>query len=139
VTYLREKNNIEIMEFDYTTTTTKTFDEAVLRVQGEIAKAGMRVLYVHDVQKDLAEKGFHRDPIKIIEFCSAKYANEFLNADIKISLCMPCKINVYIKDKQTFISGMRPIVLPQFFPQANLGDRPKEIDQIIQNVINNAK
>lgn len=30
------------MEFDYTTTTKKTFDEAVQRVQDEIAKAGMR-------------------------------------------------------------------------------------------------
>ncbi|OGI64910.1 hypothetical protein A3H53_03870 [Candidatus Nomurabacteria bacterium RIFCSPLOWO2_02_FULL_40_10] len=127
------------MEFDYTIITTKTFNEAVQSVQDEIAKAGMRVLYVHDVQKTLGEKGFKREPFKIIEFCSAKFANEFLSADIKIGLCMPCKINVYTKDGQNFISGMRPIILPQFFPQANLGERPKEIDQIIQNIINNAK
>lgn len=127
------------MEFDYTTTTAKTFDEAVLSVQGEIAKAGMRVLYVHDVQETLSEKGFEREPLKIVEFCNAKFANEFLNIDIKIGLCLPCKINVYTKDGQTVISGMRPIVLSQFFPQADLGERPKEIDQIIQNIINNAR
>ena len=127
------------MEFDYTVTTAKTFDEAAQSVQDEIAKANMRVLYVHDVQKTLNEKGFVREPFKIIEFCSAKFANEFLNKDIKIGLCLPCKINVYIKDGQTFISGMRPIVLSQFFPQADLGERPKEIDQIIQNIINNIK
>ena len=127
------------MEFDYTLTTTKTFDQTVKRIQDEIAKVGMRVLYIHDVQKTLAEKGFEREPFKIVEFCSAKFANEFLNKDIKIGLCLPCKINVYTKDEQTFISGMRPIVLPQFFPQADLGERPKEIDQIIQNIINNAK
>ena len=127
------------MEFDYTVTTTKTFNEAVQSAQDEITKIGMRVLYVHDVQKTLGEKGFLREPFKIIEFCSAKFANEFLNADIKIGLCLPCKINVYVKDGQTFISGMRPIVLPQFFPHVDLGQRPKEIDQIIQNIINNAK
>lgn len=127
------------MEFDYTITTAKTFDEAVKRVQDEIAKAGMRVLHVHDVQKTLSEKGFKREPFKIIEFCSAKFANEFLNIDIKIGLCLPCKINVYVKDGQTFISGMRPIIMLQFFPQADFGERPKEIDQIIQNIINNAK
>ena len=127
------------MEFDYTIITTKTFDEAVGRVQDEIVKASMRVLYVHDVQKTLGEKGFQRDPFKIIEFCSAKFANEFLDKDIKIGLCLPCKINVYMKDGQAFISGMRPIVLSQFFPQADLGDRPNEIDQIIQTIINNAK
>ena len=137
------------MEFDYTIPTTKTFAEAVQGVQDEIAKAGMRVLYVHDVQKTLAEKGFERGPFKIVEFCSAKFANEFLSKDIRIGLCLPCKINVYTKDEpasakassgtQTFISGMRPIVLSQFFPHADLGERPKEIDQIIQAIINNAK
>jgi len=127
------------MEFDYTKTTTKTFDVTVQDVQDEIAKVGMRVLYVHDVQQTLDEKGFKREPFKIIEFCSAKFANEFLNKDIKIGLCLPCKINVYVKNGQTFISGMRPIVLSQFFPQVDLGERPKEIDQIIQNIINNSK
>ena len=127
------------MEFDYTVITAKIFDEAVQGVQDEIGKAGMRVLYIHDVQKTLGEKGFVREPFKIVEFCNAKFANEFLDKDIKIGLCLPCKINVYIKDGQTFISGMRPIVLSQFFPRAELGERPKEIDQIIQNIINNAK
>ena len=127
------------MEFDYTATTTKTFDEAVQSVQDEVAKNGMRVLYVHDVQKTLGEKGFERDSFKIIEFCNAKFADEFLNKDIKIGLCLPCKVNVYVKNGQTFISGMRPIILPQFFPQADLGERPKEIDHIIQSIINNAK
>lgn len=127
------------MEFDYTITTTKNFDEAVQSIQDEVAKNGMRVLYIHDVQKTLAEKGFQRELFKIVEFCNAKFANEFLNIDIKIGLCLPCKINVYTKDGQTFISGMRPIILPQFFPQVDLGERPKEIDQIIQNIINNAK
>jgi len=127
------------MEFDYTMETVKSFDSAVQSVEGKIAEAGMLVLHIHDVQKTLAEKGFERDPFKIVEFCNAKYASEFLNADIKIGLCLPCKINVYVKDGQTFISGMRPIILSQFFPNADLGEKPKEIDQIIRNIINNAK
>lgn len=145
------------MELDYTKTTAKTFDAAVQGVQDEIAKVGMRVLYVHDVQKTLGEKGFEREPFQIIEFCSAKFANEFLNKDIRLGLCMPCKINVYVKNvpvsatapacvprtgrsagKQTFISGMRPVILPRFFPNANLGTMPEEIDRIIQRIINNA-
>ena len=127
------------MEFDYTITTTKTFDTAVASVQKEIAKADMRVLYVHDVQKTLSEKGFKREPFKIIEFCSAKFANEFLTVDAKIGLCMPCKINVYVKDGEIVISGMRPIVLQQFFPNAALGNRPKEIDHIVLRIIDDAR
>ncbi len=127
------------MEFDYTVTTKKDFDSAVLAVQEETAKAGFRVLYIHDVQKTLAEKGFTIEPIKIIEFCNAKSAYAVLQADLKIGLCLPCKINVYIKDGQTVISGMRPIVLSQFFPEAKLGNLPEEMDKLIKVAINNAK
>jgi len=125
--------------FDYTVTTKKSFDEAVKAVSEETKNAGFRVLYIHDVTSTLAEKNFQIEPFKIIEICNAKSAYAVLQADIKIGLCLPCKINVYVKDKQTFISGMRPIILSQFFPKANLGNLPKEIDQIIQNIINKAR
>jgi len=108
-------------------------------VEEEIAKVGMRVLHIHDIQEALAEKGIVRESFKIIEFCSAKYASAFLDADIKIGLCMPCKINVYIRDDKTYISGMRPVVLKQFFPDADLGNMPQEIDQKIKDIINNSK
>ena len=127
------------MEFDYTITTQKDFDSAVEVVQEETAKVGFRVLYVHDVQKTLAEKEFKIEPMKIIEFCNAKSAYTVLQADVKIGLCLPCKILVYTKDGQTFIAGMRPIILPQFFPHAQLGALPEEIDALIKNVIDKAK
>ena len=127
------------MEFDYTVTTIKSFGLAVKSVEEKIAKAGMQVLHIHDVQKILAEKGFEGEPFKIVEFCNAKYANEFLHADSKIGLCMPCKINVYVKNGQTFISGMRPIILPKFFPDAKLGNLPKEVDETIRSIVDNAK
>lgn len=127
------------MQFDYTVTTTKTFDEAVASVESEIPKAGMRVLHIHDVQKTLGEKGFAREPFKIVEFCNAKFAHEFLNIDMKIGLCLPCKINVYTKDGSTVISGMRPIVLAELFPELDLGDKPKEVDRIVRAIIDGAK
>ncbi len=127
------------MEFDYTVTTEKDFDAAVLTVQEETVKAGFRVLYVHDIQKTLAEKGFKIGPMKIIEFCNAKSAYAVLEAEAKIGLCLPCKILVYTKNDETIISGMRPIVLPQFFPQARLGALPEEIDKLIKLVIDNSK
>ena len=126
------------MEFDYTITTKKDYNSVTLAVQEEIVKAGFRVLYIHDVQKTLEEKGFKIEPMKIIEFCNAKSAYAVLQADIKIGLCLPCKINVYIKNGQTFISGMRPIILPQFFPEARLGTLPEEIDKLIKIVIDNS-
>lgn len=127
------------MDFDYTVTTKKSFDEAVTSVERETKTAGFRVLHVHNVTATLAEKEFEIEPFKIIEVCNAKSAYTVLKADIKIGLCLPCKINVYIKDGKTYISGMRPIILPQFFPQANLGNLPAEVDKIIRGIIDRSK
>ena len=54
------------MNFDYTVTTEKTFDEAVKAVEQETKTADFRVLYVHDVTVTLKEKGFEIEPYKII-------------------------------------------------------------------------
>lgn len=123
------------MNFDYTVLTNKTFDEAVKTVEHESKKAGFRVLYIHDVSATLKEKDFEIEPFKIIEICNAKSAYTVLQADIKIGLCLPCKINVYEKAGKTYISGMRPIVLLQFFPEPNLGSLPAEVDEIIRGII----
>ena len=127
------------MDFDYTVTTEKSFDQAVKAVEEETKSAGFRVLYIHDVTATLKEKGFEIKPFKIIEVCNAKSAYSVLKADIKIGLCLPCKINVYQKDGKTFISGMRPVVLPQLFPKADLGNLPAEVDEIIKGVIDKSK
>lgn len=128
-----------MMDFDYTITTEKSVDEAVIAIEKETKNAGFRILYVHDVTATLKEKGFEIEPFKIIEICNAKSAYTVLKADIKIGLCLPCKINTYQKNGKTFISGMRPIILPQFFPQADLGNLPTEIDTIIRNIIDKSK
>jgi len=127
------------MDFDYTVTTNKSFDEVVTSVGKETKNAGFKVLYIHDVTATLKEKGFEIEPFKIIEVCNAKSAYTVLQADIKIGLCLPCKINVYLKDGKTYISGMRPVILPQFFPQANLGNLPVEVDEIIRGIVDNSK
>ncbi|KKR00325.1 MAG: hypothetical protein UT26_C0043G0003 [Microgenomates group bacterium GW2011_GWC1_39_12] len=127
------------MDFDYTVTTNKSFDEAVTSVGKETKNAGFKVLHIHDVTATLKEKGFEIEPFKIIEVCNAKSAYTVLQADIKIGLCLPCKINVYLKDGKTYISGMRPVILPQFFPQANLGNLPVEVDEIIRGIVDNSK
>ena len=127
------------MDFDYTVKTEKSFDEAVTAVEQETKTAGFRVLFIHDVAKTLAEKSFQIEPMKIIEICNAKSAYAVLKADVRIGLCLPCKINVYQKDGKIYISGMRPIVLSQFFPQADLGKLPEEVDEIIRGIIDKSK
>ena len=126
------------MDFDYTVTTKKSFDEAVAAVEQETKSAGFKVLHVHDVTATLKEKGFEIEPLKIIEICNARSANSVLQSDIKISLFLPCKINIYQKDNKTYISGLRPTLLAKFFPNTSLNNIFEEIDSAIKVIIDSS-
>ena len=126
-------------DFAYTVTTTKTFDEAVAALQAASQAHGFRVLYTHDVQETLAGKGFQREPLKIIEVCNAKYASQVLEADIGAALMLPCPITVYTQEGQVFISTMRPSVIADFFPEANIADVAQEVEVHILAIIGEAR
>ncbi len=103
-------------DFEYTVETGKSFDEAVAAVEQNTAAKGFRVLHTHDVAATLAEKGFQREPLKIVEVCNAKLAHEVLQKEISTALMLPCPILIYRKDGKTYISTMLPGLMGEFFP-----------------------
>ena len=125
--------------FEQTVTTDKPFDEAVAAFQHKAAENGFRVLHTHDVAATLAEKGFPREPLKIIEICNAKYASQVLNKDVKISLMLPCPISVYVQEGKTHISTLLPTSIAEFFPQAGIEDLASEVEQIVLKIIEEAR
>jgi uncharacterized protein (DUF302 family) len=126
------------VQLDYTLTTTKAFDETVQAIVDEVAKNGFRVLHVHDVQGTFKEKGFDREPYKIVEVCNVKYAKQALEKDLLIGLMMPCKINVYTDNGATNVSLMRPSLLASFFPAAQLQSLGDEVESILKKVVDAA-
>lgn len=122
----------------YTVKSTKAFEDAVQAVETRCAANGFRVQHIHDVQATLKSKGYELGPLKIIEVCDAPHAHAVLSRDLMISLMMPCKINVYTRNGETFISGLRPTMLAQFFPAAGLEEIAQEVDAIIRRVVDEA-
>jgi uncharacterized protein (DUF302 family) len=102
--------------FEYTVNTGKSVDEAVSAVEKNTAAKGFRVLCTHDLSGMLAEKGFAREPLKIVEICNAKYANEVLEKDVTAVLMLPCPIVVFEKAGQTHMTTMLPSVMAEFYP-----------------------
>ena len=126
------------MELDYTVSTTKSHANAVNAVIEKTGAHGFRVQFVHDVAETLAEKGFERDPITIVEICNAKFASQVLAADPKIGLMLPCPIMVYVEDGETLISTMRPSLIGGFFPKAGIDDVAAKVEQILIAIIDEA-
>lgn len=129
---------MEIEDFAYIAETEKSFDGAVVSVLKVVEQKGWSLFQVYDVKERLAAKGFHHQPLKIIEICSGKYANQFLNKNRLISLCMPCKINVMDDNGKVKIIGMKPTMISQFFPEVSL-DEAREAENDIIDIIEKAR
>ena len=129
---------MKIEDFAYIVETEKSFDEAVVSLLKSVDKKGWSLFNVYDVKERLAVKGFEHKPLKIIEICSAKHANNFLNKNRLISLCMPCKINVLEEGGKIKIVGMKPTMISQFFPEVSK-EEAEEVEKDIKEIIDNAK
>lgn len=126
-------------DFERTVMSQKPFGEAVAAIEKKSADKGFRVLHTHDVAATLAEKGFPREPLKIIEICNAKYASEVLNKDVKVSLMLPCPISVYVQGGKTYISTLLPSSIAEFFPRAGIEKLASEVERIVLEIIEAAK
>jgi len=124
--------------FERTLVTDRPFDEVVAEVEGKATEKGFRVLHTHDVAATLAEKGFPREPLKIVEVCNAKYASMVLDKDVRISVMLPCPISVYVVKGKTHISTMLPTAISKFFPEAGIEDAASQVEKAILEIIDGA-
>ncbi len=125
--------------FERTVLTNKQFDEAVAAIESKAGEKGFRVLHTHDVAATLAEKGFPREPLKIIEICNAKYASQVLAKDVKISLMLPCPISVFVDKGRTHISTLLPTSIVQFYPKAGIEGLASEVEKIVLEIVEAAR
>jgi uncharacterized protein (DUF302 family) len=126
------------MELDYTVPTIKSYGEAIQAVQDSAAANGFRVQFVHDVAATLAEKGFEREPVTLVEMCNAKHASAVLAADIRIGLMLPCPVMIYQQSGQVFVSTMLPTLLASFFPEAGIEVVADEVEDAIKRIVDEA-
>lgn len=126
-------------KFDYTVETTKNVDEAVAAIEAKAQEKGFRVLHIHDVKATLAAKGFEIEPMKIVEICNAGYASQVLAKDKKISLMLPCPISVFVEAGKTYISALKPRVIADYYPDANVESIATEVERIVLELVDETK
>ena len=129
---------MKIEDFAYIVETEKSFDEAVVSVIKTAEQKGWSLFNVYDIKERLSAKGFKQKPLKIIEICSGKYANQFLNKNRLTSICMPCKINVLEENGKIKIVGMKPTMISQFFPEVDKKEA-EEVEKNIKEIVDNSR
>ncbi len=125
--------------FAYTKSTSKTQEEAILSVQMSVEAEGFKVLNALDIGNILRSKGLEREPIVILEVCHAKSAYTLLENHIDMGLFLPCKINIYRQNGQTFISALDPHFITKLIRiDSQVEKLVDEISSVIYRAVDNA-
>lgn len=122
-------------DLGYRLQTDKPFDTVVADIERLVPEHKFRVLAIHDVQATLKEKGFERAPLKIIEVCSAGFANEALNKSIDVAMFMPCKYTVYTEGGKTHVTLVRPGMISQMMPGVGLESLAAQVETTLKKIM----
>jgi len=83
------------------------FDQTVDNILKEAAGRSWNIPATHDLQQSLLKSGKTVKPVKVIEICKPQYSGQMLelNHERIMSVMMPCRISVYVKDDaKTYIA-----------------------------------
>lgn len=95
------------------------FEETVELIVREAEQREWKVPAIHDLQQSLAKSGKTVAPVKVIEICKPAYSGKMLelNDERIISVMMPCRISVYLKeDGNTYTAVINAGVLSSGLP-----------------------
>jgi uncharacterized protein (DUF302 family) len=126
------------MQIDYTIPTDKTYSQAIEAVKDAAVAHSFSVGFVHDLGEALAARGIEREPLSIVELCNATYASQVLAEDVLIGLMLPCPVMVYEQDGDVLISTMRPTLIGEFFPDAEIDDVAAKVEETIFEIVRDA-
>ncbi|MGP2655400.1 DUF302 domain-containing protein [Malaciobacter sp. WC5094] len=123
----------------YTETSSKNVQELVNEIESKISNYKFGVLHIHNVAKTLESKGVEfNEECQILDICNPNYAKLLLESDMTLSSIMPCKISVYSKNNQTYIS-MNSIVQLVDDINPDLIEEAQEIQSTLLELIEEVK
>ncbi|WP_197919113.1 DUF302 domain-containing protein [Thiosulfatihalobacter marinus] len=90
----------------FTHTAAGTFDEIEARVEADGEAIGLELKKHYPFSKNLpAQKGLEiKEDASVFELCNAPLAAELLNTQPELNVLMPCRISIYAKDGEVFVT-----------------------------------
>ncbi|HBB76194.1 MAG: hypothetical protein A2186_00395 [Candidatus Levybacteria bacterium RIFOXYA1_FULL_41_10] len=120
-------------------TITGTFDEAVERVKGALAKEGFGILTEINVKDTLKKKlDIDYPNYQILGACHPQFAYQVLLKEQEIGLLLPCNVIVYENEEDKItVSAIRPTAAMQVVKNDDVAGIAKEVEQKLEQVIAN--
>lgn len=125
--------------YTLSTTTDRTFSEAVARVREELAAEGFGVLCELDVQGTLKQKlGVEREPYLILGACNPPLAHRALEAEPELGVLLPCNVVVYQQQGKTHIAAIDAEQMLSIVGNDELAETASEVRRRLSAVVDRA-
>jgi uncharacterized protein (DUF302 family) len=114
-----------------------SYDEAIIKVTGELKKEGFGVLTTIDVKETLKKKlDVDFQKYIILGACNPPFAYEVLKEEIEIGLLLPCNVIVYEnKLGETMVSAFDPMLMATILNNEKVNSVAGQVREKLQRVI----
>lgn len=112
-----------------------------VRQKFEDASAGRKfgVQGIHNVTATLQSKGLVFDrKLYIYEVCNPSYAKKVLDANVKISTVLPCRVSIYADGEDVVLQTLKPTMLLPMFDEPSLEGVAQEVEAAIAEIMKEA-
>ncbi len=124
------------MQYSYTKEAQLDFNDLVVQLKNLLPEEGFGILTEINIQSLMKEKfGENYDNYMIFGVCNPHLAHKALQAEYEIGLMLPCKIIIYTKNTQTFISAIIPSVSTGIINNSKLKVITQKIDVKLKRII----
>jgi len=117
----------------------KSLGDVRQRFEEASAERKFGVQGIHNVTATLQSKGLSFDrKLYIYEVCNPAAAKKVLDANIKISAALPCRVSIYMDGKDVVLETLRPTILLKMFNEPTLETTAREVETVIEEIMREA-
>lgn len=118
------------------------FNQTIQAIEKSAADNQWGIPFKYDLQATLKGKGFEVQPVNVISLCKPAFANEILsdNNERLVSALMPCRVAVYEKNGETYISMLNAALFAKFLNKKSkqvMIQASEENEKILAPIIKN--
>jgi len=111
------------------------FEETIERLKAAAAAEKFGFQGLHEISKILAEKGYPREPLAVLEVCHPGYASAALEQDIQIALMIPCPISIYVQDGKVFVSTFNAKKMASMYKGDKMPEIAEGVDAAMRKIL----
>lgn len=116
----------------------KSFDTVDADLRAAAARHRVGILNTTDLHQKLQEKGFAFGfPCRVYDVCNPGMAAEVLSRDLSVGSVLPCRICLYEKQGQVYLSMVKPTALLAHFGWSD-GDIARQVEQEMSALLDEA-